>query len=160
RGALRSGDGESGTVTPRPQPGSPKARRCRRGADRAILNRMGFNSEGSALVAERLHHHSRGGIGPLLGVNIGKTKVTPETHAPADYATSAFRLARYADYLVINVSSPNTPGLRNLQGVEQLRPLVAAVREALAASGHAALQLLVKFAPALADEDVDAVADL
>ncbi len=158
--ALGFGFVEIGTVTAHPQSGNPKPRLFRLGADRAILNRMGFNNEGSALVAERLHHHRRGGSGPLLGVNIGKTKVTPEAQAPADYATSAFRLARYADYLVINVSSPNTPGLRNLQGVEQLRPLVAAVREALAESGHAALPLLVKIAPDLADEDVDAVADL
>ena len=158
--ALGFGFVEVGTVTAHPQSGNPAPRLFRLVADRAILNRMGFNNEGSALVAERLHHHRRGRPGPLLGVNVGKTKVTPEAQAPADYATSAHRLARYADYMVINVSSPNTPGLRNLQGVEQLRPLVAAVREALAEGGRAALPLLVKIAPDLADEDVDAVADL
>lgn len=157
--ALGFGFVEIGTVTAHPQPGNPTPRLFRLVEDRAVLNRMGFNNEGSALVAERLHHR-RGRSGPLLGVNIGKTKVTPEEEAPADYATSARRLARYADYLVVNVSSPNTPGLRNLQGVEQLRPLLAAVREALAESGHATLPLLVKIAPDLADEDVDAVADL
>ncbi|WP_304454162.1 quinone-dependent dihydroorotate dehydrogenase [Nocardiopsis sp. YSL2] len=157
--ALGFGFVEIGTVTAQPQPGNPKPRLFRLVQDRAVVNRMGFNNEGSALVAERLHHH-RGRRRPVLGVNIGKTKVTPEAEAPADYATSARRLARYADYMVVNVSSPNTPGLRNLQGVEQLRPLLAAVREALAESGHASLPLLVKIAPDLADEDIDAVADL
>src|SRR5699024_5981732 len=141
-----------------PQPGNPKPRLFRLVDDRAVLNRMGFNNEGSALVAERLHHLR--GPRPLLGVNIGKTKATPEEEAPADYALSAHRLAEYADYMVINVSSPNTPGLRDLQSVERLRPLLRSVREALAESGHAELPLLVKIAPDLADEDVDAVADL
>lgn len=157
--ALGFGFVEIGTVTAQPQPGNPKPRLFRLVQDRAIVNRMGFNNEGSALVAERLHHQ-RGRHRPVLGVNIGKTKVTPEAEAPADYATSARRLARYADYMVVNVSSPNTPGLRDLQSVAQLRPLLAAVREALAESGHASLPLLVKIAPDLADEDIDAVADL
>ncbi|MFJ9552875.1 quinone-dependent dihydroorotate dehydrogenase [Nocardiopsis sp. NPDC101807] len=157
--ALGFGFVEIGTVTAQPQPGNPAPRLFRLVEDRAIVNRMGFNNEGSALVAERLHHR-RGGRRPVLGVNIGKTKVTPEADAPADYALSARRLARYADYLVVNVSSPNTPGLRNLQGVEQLRPLLAAVREALSEAGRPTLPLLVKIAPDLADEDVDAVADL
>lgn len=155
--ALGFGYVEVGTVTAQPQPGNPKPRLFRLVADRAIVNRMGFNNEGSALVAERLHHQSGG---PVVGVNIGKTKVTPEDEAPADYALSALRLAPYADYMVINVSSPNTPGLRNLQGVEQLRPLVAAVRDALTEAGRSELPLLVKIAPDLADDDVDAVADL
>lgn len=157
--ALGFGFVEIGTVTAQPQPGNPLPRLFRLVADRAIVNRMGFNNEGSALVAERLHH-GRGGHRPVLGVNIGKTKVTPEEEAPADYALSARRLARYADYLVVNVSSPNTPGLRDLQSVERLRPLLAAVREALAEVGRPELPLLVKIAPDLADEDVDAVADL
>ena len=167
--ALGFGYVEVGTVTAHPQPGNPGPRLFRLVADRAIVNRMGFNNEGSALVAERLHHEQvrlgrragrAGRERPLLGVNIGKTKVTPEAEAPADYALSALRLARYADYMVVNVSSPNTPGLRNLQGVEQLRPLVAAVRAALVEAGRPELPLLVKIAPDLADEDVDAVADL
>ena len=155
--ALGFGYVEVGTVTAHPQPGNPKPRLFRLVSDRAIVNRMGFNNEGSALVAERLHHQRKG---PLVGINIGKTKVTPEAEAPADYALSALRLAPYADYMVINVSSPNTPGLRNLQGVEQLLPLVTAVRESLAEAGRPELPLLVKIAPDLADEDVDAVADL
>lgn len=157
--ALGFGFVEVGTVTAQPQPGNPAPRLFRLVADRAIVNRMGFNNEGSALVAERLHHQ-RGRTLPVLGVNIGKTKVTSEEDAPADYALSARRLARYADYMVVNVSSPNTPGLRDLQGVERLRPLLVAVREALAEAGHPNLPLLVKIAPDLADEDVDAVADL
>ncbi|MEC3892258.1 quinone-dependent dihydroorotate dehydrogenase [Nocardiopsis alba] len=156
--ALGFGFVEVGTVTAHPQPGNPRPRLARLVADRAIVNRMGFNNEGSALVAERLHH-DRDREGPVVGVNIGKTKVTPEEEAPADYALSALRLAPYADYMVINVSSPNTPGLRNLQGVERLRPLVGAVRESLAEAGRSDLPLLVKIAPDLADEDVDAVAD-
>ena len=97
-------------------------------------------------------------------MNIGKTKVTPAEHAPADYATSAGRLAPYADYLVVNVSSPNTPGLRDLQSVEALRPILEATRvaadEATVAAGIAAVPLLVKIAPDLSDDDVDAVAEL
>ncbi|WP_017575370.1 quinone-dependent dihydroorotate dehydrogenase [Nocardiopsis kunsanensis] len=156
--ALGFGFVEIGTVTAHPQTGNPKPRLFRLVQDRAILNRMGFNNEGSALVAERLHHMQ--GPRPLLGVNIGRTKVTPEEEAPADYALSAHRLAEYADYMVVNVSSPNTPGLRDLQSVEQLRPLLRSVREALAGAGYAELPLLVKIAPDLADEDIDAVADL
>jgi dihydroorotate dehydrogenase len=101
------------------------------------------------------------GSGTIVGVNIGKSKVVPESEAAADYVTSAERLAPYADYLVVNVSSPNTPGLRNLQAVEHLRPLLAAVREAAdRVSPSRRVPLLVKIAPDLADEDVDAVADL
>lgn len=158
-GALGFGFVEIGTVTAQPQPGNPRPRLARLVADRAIVNRMGFNNEGSALVAERLHRR-RGGPGPVLGVNIGKTKVTPEDEAEGDYAVSALRLAPYADYMVVNVSSPNTPGLRSLQSVERLRPILSAVREALAEAGRPELPLLVKIAPDLADEDVDAVADL
>jgi dihydroorotate dehydrogenase len=95
----------------------------------------------------------------VVGVNIGKTKVVPESEATADYVTSAKELAPLADYLVVNVSSPNTPGLRNLQAVELLRPLLAAVKE-VADSTPRRTPLLVKIAPDLADDDVDAVADL
>jgi dihydroorotate dehydrogenase len=96
-----------------------------------------------------------------VGVNIGKTKVVPEEEAVADYVKSAERLAPYADYLVVNVSSPNTPGLRDLQATEALRPLLSAVREAADRTVPARrVPLLVKIAPDLADEDVDAVADL
>ncbi|WP_306367064.1 quinone-dependent dihydroorotate dehydrogenase [Nocardiopsis sp. CC223A] len=158
-GALGFGFVEIGTVTAQPQSGNPRPRLARLVKDRAIVNRMGFNNEGSALVAERLHHR-RGGPGPILGINIGKTKVTPEEEAEGDYALSARRLAPYADYMVVNVSSPNTPGLRDLQSVGRLRPILSAVRGALADAGRPELPLLVKIAPDLADEDVDAVADL
>jgi dihydroorotate dehydrogenase len=93
-------------------------------------------------------------------VNIGKSKVVPASEAVADYTASATRLAGVADYLVVNVSSPNTPGLRNLQAVDQLRPLLQAVRHSLDEAGARHVPLLVKIAPDLTDEDLDAVADL
>ncbi|MEU5637854.1 quinone-dependent dihydroorotate dehydrogenase [Streptomyces rishiriensis] len=151
---------EIGTVTGEPQPGNPKRRLFRLVKDRALINRMGFNNEGSLAVAARLASRSPV-FRPVVGVNIGKTKVVPEEEAVADYVKSAERLAPYADYLVVNVSSPNTPGLRNLQATEALRPLLSAVREAAdRAVGTRRVPLLVKIAPDLADEDVDAVADL
>lgn len=151
---------EIGTVTGEPQPGNPRKRLFRLVADRALINRMGFNNDGSAAVAERLRARVPV-FRTVVGVNIGKTKVVPEAEAVADYVKSAERLARHADYLVVNVSSPNTPGLRNLQAVEHLRPLLSAVREAAdrTVTGRR-VPLLVKIAPDLADEDVDAVADL
>ncbi|KUJ64773.1 dihydroorotate dehydrogenase 2 [Streptomyces albus subsp. albus] len=151
---------EIGTVTAQPQPGNPKKRLFRLVPDRALINRMGFNNDGSAAVAERLAAR-RPVFRTTLGVNIGKTKVVPEAEAVADYVTSTERLAAHADYLVVNVSSPNTPGLRNLQATEALRPLLSAVREAADRSvPQRRVPLLVKIAPDLADEDVDAVADL
>ncbi|MEU8913253.1 MULTISPECIES: quinone-dependent dihydroorotate dehydrogenase [Streptomyces] len=151
---------EIGTVTAQPQPGNPKKRLFRLVPDRALINRMGFNNEGSASVAARLA--ARNPVFPAtVGVNIGKTKVVPEAEATADYVTSTERLARHADYLVVNVSSPNTPGLRNLQAVEHLRPLLTAVREAADRTvTDRRVPLLVKIAPDLADADVDEVADL
>ncbi|MEU0988629.1 quinone-dependent dihydroorotate dehydrogenase [Streptomyces sp. NPDC005953] len=151
---------EIGTVTGLAQPGNPKKRLFRLLSDRALINRMGFNNEGSAAVAQRLAER-RPVFKPVVGVNIGKTKVVPESEAVDDYVTSAERLARHADYLVVNVSSPNTPGLRNLQATESLRPLLSAVREAADRTvTDRRVPLLVKIAPDLADEDVDAVADL
>ncbi|MFD9208623.1 quinone-dependent dihydroorotate dehydrogenase [Streptomyces sioyaensis] len=151
---------EIGTVTAQPQPGNPKKRLFRLVPDRALINRMGFNNDGSASVAARLA--ARNPVFPAtVGVNIGKTKVVPEDEATADYVTSTERLARHADYLVVNVSSPNTPGLRNLQAVDQLRPLLTAVRAAADRTvTDRRVPLLVKIAPDLADADVDAVADL
>ncbi|WP_406141386.1 quinone-dependent dihydroorotate dehydrogenase [Streptomyces sp. NBC_01089] len=151
---------EIGTVTARPQPGNPRKRLFRLVADRALINRMGFNNEGSAAVAARLAARNPV-FRTTVGVNIGKTKVVPEDEAVADYVASTERLARHADYLVVNVSSPNTPGLRSLQATEALRPLLTAVREAAdrTVTGRR-VPLLVKIAPDLADEDVDAVADL
>ncbi|MFH8790183.1 quinone-dependent dihydroorotate dehydrogenase [Streptomyces roseoverticillatus] len=151
---------EVGTVTAQPQPGNPKKRLFRLVADRALINRMGFNNDGSAAVAERLAAR-KAVFRTAVGVNIGKTKIVPEEEAVADYVTSTERLAAHADYLVVNVSSPNTPGLRNLQATEALRPLLAAVREAADRTVTSRrVPLLVKIAPDLADEDVDAVADL
>ncbi|MGW5331936.1 quinone-dependent dihydroorotate dehydrogenase [Streptomyces bauhiniae] len=151
---------EIGTVTGEAQPGNPRKRLFRLVADRALINRMGFNNEGSRAVAARLASR-RPVFRTVVGVNIGKAKAVPEADAVADYVKSAERLAPHADYLVVNVSSPNTPGLRNLQATEALRPLLGAVREAAdRATGARRVPLLVKIAPDLADEDVDAVADL
>ena len=123
---------EVGTVTAHAQPGNEPPRLWRVLDQRALRNRMGFNNEGSAAVAARLRRlrATPAGRRLVVGVNIGKTKVTPAEQAPADYATSAGRLAPYADYLVVNVSSPNTPGLRDLQSVEALRPILEATRVA------------------------------
>lgn len=157
---------EIGTVTAEPQPGNDKPRLWRVLDQRALRNRMGFNNQGSQAVAQRLARlrGSARGRGLVVGVNIGKTKVTPAEHAATDYATSAGRLAPYADYLVVNVSSPNTPGLRDLQSVEALRPILEAVRvaadQATTRAAAAPVPLLVKIAPDLSDDDVDAVADL
>jgi dihydroorotate dehydrogenase len=151
---------EIGTVTGQAQPGNPGQRLFRLVKDRALINRMGFNNDGSLAVAARLA--SREPVfRTVVGVNIGKTKVVPEEEAVDDYVTSAERLAPYADYLVVNVSSPNTPGLRKLQATDALRPLLTAVREAADRRVTSRrVPLLVKIAPDLADEDVDAVADL
>ena len=158
-GALGFGFVEVGTVTARAQPGNPRPRMFRLPADRALVNRMGFNNDGAAAAATRLRRRPRGG--PVVGVNIGKTRAVPDQQAAADYAASARAVADVADYVVVNVSSPNTPGLRDLQAVGRLRPVLVAVREALdAAPGSRRVPLLVKIAPDLAEPDVDAVADL
>lgn len=150
-GALGFGYAEVGTVTAAAQPGNPRPRLFRLAADRALLNRMGFNNHGSAALARRLAA-SRPDV--PIGVNIGKTKATPAHDAVADYAASARRVGELAAFLVVNVSSPNTPGLRDLQAVESLRPILAAVRAATSTP------VLVKIAPDLSDDDVDAIADL
>lgn len=162
-GALGFGFVEVGTVTAHPQPGNPKPRLFRLPADRALLNRLGFNNRGSEAAARRLRARDRSA--GIVGVNLGKSKVTPEAEAAADYATSARRVAPYADYLVVNVSSPNTPGLRALQSVEKLEPILRAVEQASRQACDAAgldrsPPLLVKLAPDLADEDLDAAAEL
>ena len=159
--ALGFGHVEVGTVTGEAQPGNPRPRLFRLPADRAIVNRMGFNNDGAELVARRLAGWRATGPSTILGVNIGKTKVVPEEEAARDYEKSAGLLAPYADYLVVNVSSPNTPGLRDLQAVEKLQPLLAAVRRrADEVRPDDRVPLLVKIAPDLSDEDVLAVADL
>jgi len=153
---------EVGTVTARPQPGNPRPRLVRLPDDRAVVNRMGFNNAGAAALRRRLHRRlaRRGRTDVVVGVNIGRTKAVPEERAVDDYVTSTRALAPVADYLVVNVSSPNTPGLRDLQAVERLRPLLVAVRAAADRAAGRRVPLLVKIAPDLADEDVLAVADL
>jgi dihydroorotate dehydrogenase len=180
--ALGFGFVEVGTITAQAQPGNPLPRLFRLPQDRALINRMGFNNKGSELAAARLSQLQRGSA--PLGVNIGKTKLVENAHAADDYALSARRLGPHADYLVINVSSPNTPGLRDLQAIESLRPLILRVRAELdRAQPEAAakrrrptttgtvtadaetvparhIPLLLKIAPDLSDQDIDAVADL
>jgi dihydroorotate dehydrogenase len=161
--ALGFGFVEVGTVTAHPQPGNPKPRMFRFPAERALVNRMGFNNAGAAALSARLRTlpRPRPGSRPIVGVNIGKTKAVPEPEAVSDYVTSARLVADVADYVVVNVSSPNTPGLRDLQAVDKLRPLLGSVRSALDdASPRRRVPLLVKIAPDLADSDIDAVADL
>lgn len=159
---LGFGHVEIGTVTARAQPGNPKPRSFRLIADQALVNRMGFNNDGAAVVAARLHRlrRTRAGRDAVIGVNIGKTKVVPAEQAVADYVESARLLAPFADYLVVNVSSPNTPGLRDLQAVDALRPILSAVREVTEANPRGRVPLVVKIAPDLADGDIDAIADL
>jgi len=125
--------------------------------DRALINRLGFNNDGAAAAARRLARRPEG----TIGINIGKTKRVTDDAALADYARSAETLAPLADYLVVNVSSPNTPGLRDLQAVDKLRPLLTGVRAACElGSPMRRVPLLVKIAPDLADADIDAIADL
>lgn len=150
-GALGFGYAEVGTVTAQPQPGNPKPRLFRLPQDRALLNRMGFNNHGAAALARALRGHA---ADVPIGVNIGKTKTTPAERAVADYAESARLVGPLASYLVVNVSSPNTPGLRDLQAVSSLRPILAAVRDATSTP------VLVKIAPDLSDADIDEIADL
>lgn len=160
--ALGFGFVEIGTVTGEAQPGNERPRLFRLPADRAVVNRMGFNNDGAEVVARRLAQRQAGRHerDVVLGVNIGKTKVVPEEEAIGDYEKSTRLLAPYADYLVVNVSSPNTPGLRDLQAVEKLGPLLEAVRRAADQVAPRRVPLLVKIAPDLSDEDVLAVADL
>ncbi|WP_366179988.1 quinone-dependent dihydroorotate dehydrogenase [Actinomyces timonensis] len=153
---------EVGTFTARAQPGNDKPRMWRYPEMRAIRNRMGFNNDGADEAARRLRalRSTPRGRSIVVGANIGKTKATALEDAVEDYRYSASRVARWADYIVVNVSSPNTPGLRDLQSVESLRPILVAVREAGDAAARRRVPLLVKIAPDLADEDIDAVADL
>lgn len=160
--ALGFGHVEIGTVTARAQPGNPRPRLFRLVDDRAIVNRMGFNNDGAAEVAARLHRlrQKEVGRGAVIGVNIGKTRAVEPRDAIADYVESARLLSGFASYLVVNVSSPNTPGLRDLQAVDELRPLLAAVKDVADRTTGGRVPLLVKIAPDLADDDVDAIANL
>jgi dihydroorotate dehydrogenase len=152
---LRLGFGfvEIGGVTPKPQPGNPRPRVFRLPEDRAVINRMGFNNDGLEAAARRLE--LRKGRPGVVGANLGANKDSADR--PGDYAISYERLAPLVDFAVVNVSSPNTPGLRNLQGREELTALLARIQPL-----HDRLKtpLLVKIAPDLADEDIQAVAEL
>lgn len=165
RGLTMLGFGfvEVGTVTALAQAGNERPRLWRILDQQAIRNRMGFNNDGAAALAERLRRlrRRRQGKRAVIGVNLGKSRATPAAGAPQDYATSARLCAPYADYLVVNVSSPNTPGLRDLQSVELLRPILTAVRAAAdEATAPGQVPLLVKIAPDLPDAEIDAIADL
>jgi dihydroorotate dehydrogenase len=155
-GALGFGFVEVGTVTAHAQAGNEGKRVWRLSADRALRNRMGFPNPGAAAVAARLRKR-RGET--VVGVNIGKTKVVPVEDAGEDYRASARELAPLADFLVVNVSSPNTPGLREMQAVEPLRALIGDVQDELKAVG-AQVPVLLKIGPDLSDQEVDAIADL
>ena len=147
---------EIGTVTRRAQPGNPKPRMFRLPEANSLINRMGFNNDGADEVAERIARlRSSGATLPIIGINIGKNKDTSAQDAPSDYGYCTELLGPLADYLVVNVSSPNTPGLRDLQQVESLRPILQAV---VAASSEK--PVLVKIAPDLSDEDIVAVCRL
>ena len=155
---------EVGTVTGQGQPGNPRPRLFRLPMDRAVINRMGFNNTGAEAVAARLakRYDPRGGARRppcLLGINLGKTKLVANEAAADDYAASVRALGRFADYLVVNVSSPNTPGLRDLQGEATLRPLLLAVKAAVD-SAAPGTPLLLKIAPDLADAGLDAAVDV
>lgn len=164
---LGFGHIEVGTITAQPQPGNPQPRLFRLVEDRALVNRMGFNNDGAAAVAPRLARTREtlerrfGAARPILGVNIGKTKVVSLEDAAQDYRASTRLLAPHADYLTVNVSSPNTPGLRQLQEIDALAPILTAVRdEADRVVSDRRVPLTVKIAPDLEDEDVRAVAAL
>lgn len=147
---------EVGTVTRYAQPGNPKPRLFRLVEDQAALNRMGFNNRGAAVLAQRLHHQSQTGRSVPLGINIGKSKVTPLETAAEDYVASFKQLQAWGDYFVVNVSSPNTPGLRSLQATDQLEPILAALQEA----NDGDKPLLVKIAPDLDWHSIRGVIDL
>ncbi len=151
---------EAGSVTPEPQPGNPKPRMFRLIEDKGVINRLGFNNQGIDAVAERLRQRTEQMQGSdqrvargVLGINLGKNK--DQQDAVADYTRGIATLRAYADYLVVNVSSPNTPGLRLLQGREALTGLVHACRDAARDT-----PLLVKIAPDLADEDLADVVEV
>jgi dihydroorotate dehydrogenase len=154
-GALGFSHIEVGTVTAIAQPGNEKPRLFRLIPDRAVINRMGFNNHGAAVVAGRIERVRRHRSRPVVGINIGKSRVVDVDAAIDDYLASTRLLAPLADYLVVNVSSPNTPGLRGLQELDRLEPLLRAVAEA---SGT--VPVLVKIAPDLTDEQVTRIATL
>jgi len=155
--SLGFGHVEIGTVTPKPQPGNPRPRLFRFPEAGLILNRMGFNSEGAEVVAARLRNRP---AGLIVGGNLGKNKETPEAHALDDYRAAYRLIAPQVDYTALNVSSPNTPGLRNLQAPEALKPLLGGMLELRKEMGLEGQPLLLKLAPDLAAEDLDAIVEV
>lgn len=152
---------EVGTVTALAQPGNERPRLFRLPTDRAIVNRMGFNNDGAAVIGARLARRRRRRHAPVVvGVNIGRSRSATDDEAVEDYLLSTRLVARYADYLVVNVSSPNTPGLRGLQDVDVLGPLLSAVRRQAYDAAERPVPLLVKVAPDLDDEKLQAIAGL
>ena len=160
-GFARLGFGavEIGSVTPRPQPGNPRPRLFRLPEDRAVINRMGFNSAGHDRVLRRLarYRDRAGRDGPIIGVNLGKNR--DSTDAAGDYALGIVRFAELADYLVVNISSPNTPGLRRLQAAEPLRALLDRLAEARSGA-RAHPPLFLKIAPDLEPDERGAIAEI
>ncbi|MGB3293768.1 MAG: quinone-dependent dihydroorotate dehydrogenase [Phormidesmis sp.] len=154
---LGFGFAELGTVTYLAQPGNPQPRLFRLAADKAALNRMGFNNQGAAALAKRLADLWPEGHYPApIGINLGKSKVTPLSAAAEDYRQSFELLKRQGSYFVVNVSSPNTPGLRSLQAKEQLGPIL----ETLQIANTDSKPLLVKISPDLAREDICEIVEL
>ena len=151
--ALGFGFVEIGTVTAKPQPGNPRPRIFRFPKQTALINRLGFNNDGADVVAERLRQQRDRGQWPSIpiGINIGKSKVTPLEGAVEDYVYSFRKLAPLADYIALNVSSPNTPGLRSLQESEALANLLRAIREENRATRK---PVLVKIAPDLSPAEL------
>lgn len=154
-GQLGFGHVEVGTITAIAQPGNPKPRLFRLIPDRALINRMGFNNAGARDARSRLARVRTIGGRPVLGINIGKSRVAPVESSTSDYLSSTSILAPLADYLVVNVSSPNTPGLRGLQEIDRLSPLLQAVKTSAGTT-----PLLVKIAPDLRDDEVTRIAKL
>ena len=156
--ALGFGFIEIGTVTPRPQPGNPKPRMFRLPREQALINRLGFNNQGVDALVKNVQRARRRGV---LGINIGKNRDTPNDAAADDYLFCLERVYPLADYVTVNISSPNTAGLRELQEEQSLRRLVGTLREAqerLAAQHGRRVPLLVKVAPDLSDDDIEAAA--
>ena len=159
-GSLGFGFIEVGTVTPRPQPGNPKPRIFRIKKANAMINRLGFNNKGVDHLVKRVKKHRFKGI---LGINIGKNFDTPNDKAADDYLTCLEKVYPYADYITINISSPNTKGLRDLQDTEQLNSLLAVLNERrleLADEFQKRVPLVVKVAPDLEDEQIPRMADV
>jgi dihydroorotate dehydrogenase len=153
--ALGFGFIEIGTVTARPQPGNPKPRIFRYAEQQALINYLGFNNDGADIVSNRLRQLRESRRWPKIpvGINIGKSKTTPLDQAPADYLHSFRRLNKFADYIVLNISSPNTPGLRWLQERESLSTLLRGI----GAENRTGKPILVKIAPDLSSEQLEEI---